>query len=69
MTTKKVEEITAWLLPQKVVDVQSFMRFGNFYHRFSKGFSKIAKPLTDLTKKGIKWNWTNACHQCLPTGI
>jgi len=62
MTTKKVEEITAWLLPQKVVDVQSVMGFGNFYHRFIKGFSKIAKPLTDLTKKGITWNWTNACQ-------
>jgi len=62
MTTKKVEEITAWLLPQKVVDVQSFMGFANFYCRFIKGFSKKAKPLTDLTKKGIKWNWTNTCQ-------
>jgi len=62
MTTKKVEEITAWLLPQNVVDVQSFMGFANFYGRFMKGFSKIAKPLTDVTKKGIKWNWTNACQ-------
>jgi len=62
MTTKKVEEITAWLLPQKVVDVQTFMGFANFYRRFIKGFSKIAKPLTNLPKKGIKWNWTNACQ-------
>ena len=38
------------------------MGFANFYRRFIKGFSKIAKPLTDLTKKGIKWNWTNACQ-------
>ena len=63
MTTKKVEEITVWLPPQKVVDVQSFMGFANFYRRFIKGFSKIAKPLTDLTKKGIKWDWTAACQQ------
>ena len=62
MTTKKVEEIMAWLPPQKVLDVQSFMGFANFYHRFIKGFSKIAKPLTDLTKKGIKWDWTNTCQ-------
>jgi len=62
MTTKKVEEIMAWLPPQEVVDVQSFMGFSNFYRRFIKGFSKITKPLTDLTKKSIKWNWTNACQ-------
>jgi len=63
MTTKKVEEITPWSPPQKVVDVQSFMGFANFYRRFITGFSKIAKPLTDLTKKGIKWSWTNASQE------
>jgi len=65
MTTKRVEKITGWLPPQKVVDVQSFMGFANLSCRFIKGFSKIAKPLTDLTKQGIKWNWTNACQAAL----
>jgi len=61
-TSTKVEEIRAWSTPEKVVDVQSFMGFANFYCRFIKGFSKIAKPLTDLTKKGIKWPWTPSCQ-------
>ena len=63
ITTKQVEEITAWAPPQKVIAVLSFMGFANFYHQFIKGFSKIAKPLTDVTKKGIKWNWTIACQE------
>ena len=54
MTSTKVEEIRAGTTPEKVVDVQGFMGFANFYRRFIKGFSKIAKPLTDLTKKDIK---------------
>jgi len=62
MTSTKVEEIRAWSTPEKVVDVQSFIGFANFYRRFIKGFSKIAKPLTDLTKKGIKWTWPPACQ-------
>ena len=62
MTSTKVEEIRAWSMPVKVVDVQSFVGFANFYRRFKKGFSKIAKPLTDLTKKGIKWTWTPSCQ-------
>jgi len=62
MTSTKVEEIQAWSTPEKVVDVQSFMGFANFYRRFINGFSKIAKPLTDLTKKGIKWTWTPSCQ-------
>jgi len=62
-TCTKVEEIRAWSTPEKVVNVQSFMGFANFYRRFIKGFSKIAKPLTDLTKKGIKWTWTPSCQE------
>jgi len=62
MTSTKVEEIRAWSTPEKVVDVQSFMGFANFYRRFIKGFSQIAKPLTDLTKKGIKSMWTTSCQ-------
>jgi len=58
MTSTKVEEIRAWSMPEKVVDVESFMGFANFYRGFINSFSKIAKPLTDLTKKGIKWTWT-----------
>jgi len=65
MITKKVEEITVWspALAQQVADVQTFMGFANFYCRFIKGFSKIAKPLTNLTKKSIQWSWTNTCPE------
>ena len=38
------------------------MGFANFYRRFIEGFSKIAKPPTDLTKKSVKWNWTPVCN-------
>ena len=62
VTSTKVEEIRALSTPEKVVDVQSFMGFANFYRRLIKGFSKIAKPLTDLTKQGIKWTWTPSCQ-------
>jgi len=62
MTSTKVEEIRAWSTPEKVVDLQCFMGFANFYCRFIKGFSQIAKPLTGLTKKGIKWTWTPSCQ-------
>jgi len=67
MISTKVEEIRAWTMPEKVVDVQSFMGFANFYRRFIKDFSKIAKPLTDLTKKGIKWRWTLSCQEAFDT--
>jgi len=67
MTSTKVEEIRAWSTPEKVVDVQRFIGFANFYCRFIKGFSNIAKPLTDLTKKGIKRTWTPSCQDAFDT--
>jgi hypothetical protein len=38
-------------------EVQSFLGFTNFYHRFIEGFSHHAKPLFELTKKDHKWDW------------
>ena len=35
------------------------MGFINFYRRFIKGFSKIARVLNELTKKGVQWEWTD----------
>jgi len=58
MTSTKVEEIRTCSTPEKIVNVQVFMGFANFNRRFIKCFSKIAKPLPDLTKKGIKWTWS-----------
>ena len=62
MNSKKVEDIQAWNTPQSVKEVQSFMGCANFYRRFIEGFSKIAKALTDLTKKSVQWYWTAACN-------
>ncbi|GJR28010.1 putative reverse transcriptase domain-containing protein [Tanacetum coccineum] len=31
--------------------------YANYYRRFIKGFSKIAKPMTKLTQKSVKFNW------------
>ena len=33
------------------------MGLSNFYRRFVKGFTAIAKPLTNLTKKAIEFKW------------
>jgi len=46
-----------------VKQTQAFLGFCNFYRRFIKNFSKIAKPLTALTQKGLKFKWTEACQQ------
>jgi len=67
MTSTKGEEILAWSTPEKVVNVLSLMGLANFYCQFIKGFSKIAKLLRDLIKKGIKWAGTPSCQDAFDT--
>ncbi len=52
----KVKGITEWLTLTKKKELQSFLGFMNFYHHFIKNYSKIVKPMTQLT--GNKpWKW------------
>ena len=52
----KVASITDWLMPTKVKEVQPFLGFCNFYHRFIKDYSKIAQLLFKLTQKECTWD-------------
>ena len=57
MEKKKVQEIVDWLVLKSVKDVQKFLSLANYYRWFVKDFAKIAKPLYEMTRKEIKWNW------------
>ncbi len=47
---EKIRVIQDWPVPKNVKELQSFLGFARFYHRFVQGFSKIAKPLHALTQ-------------------
>jgi hypothetical protein len=44
--------------PKNVKDVQAFLGFANFYHRFIPGFSALVSPLLARTKKETPFLWT-----------
>jgi hypothetical protein len=48
----KVREIVSWSIPSTVTEIRSFLGLVDYYQRFIKGFSKIAKPMTSLLEKG-----------------
>jgi hypothetical protein len=52
-----------WERPTNVKEVRSFLGMAGYYRRFRKDFSIIAKPLTQLTQKNVKFVWTQECEQ------
>jgi hypothetical protein len=57
MDPVKVAGVAEWPQPKNKREVQSFLGFANFYHRFIKDFSHHARPLFDLTRNDQKWKW------------
>ncbi|KAL9253624.1 Retrovirus-related Pol polyprotein from transposon 17.6-like protein [Drosera capensis] len=55
---KKIEAVTEWCRPSNVTEVRSFLGLAGYYRRFVEGFSKIAIPLSKLTRKPTKFDWT-----------
>jgi transposase InsO family protein len=62
MDPVKIEGVREWPKPNKVRELQSFLGFINFYRRFIEDFSKVARPLHDLTRKDSEWKWEDI-HQ------
>lgn len=58
MDPQKTKAIETWPRPKKLRDIQAFIGFCNWYRRFIRNFSKIARPLHNLTKKKTKFLWT-----------
>jgi hypothetical protein len=57
MDPVKVAGVAAWPEPKNKKDMQQFLGFTNFYRRFIRAFSDVARPLFDLTEKGVAWPW------------
>ena len=55
MEEEKVKTVINWLVSKLVMEVQKFLELANYYRRFVKIFTKIVRPLHELTKKKQKW--------------
>ena len=59
---QKIEAIVDWKSPTNITEVRSFLGLAGYYRKFVEGFSKIATPLTKLTRKEEKFIWSEACQ-------
>jgi hypothetical protein len=59
---EKVQEAMDWKPPTTVRQIQSFLGLAGYYRHFIPDFSRIAKPMTELLKKGVKFEWSQKCE-------
>ncbi|GJR69401.1 putative reverse transcriptase domain-containing protein [Tanacetum coccineum] len=52
-----IESVKDWESPKTATDIHHFLGLAGYYRRFIEGFSKIAKPMTKLTQKKVKFDW------------
>jgi hypothetical protein len=63
----KVQEVMDWKPPTSVHQIRSFLLLAGYSRRFIPNFSRIAKPMTELLKKGVKFSWDQKCEDAFHT--
>nr|GEX28675.1 hypothetical protein [Tanacetum cinerariifolium] len=53
----KIKSIKDWTSPKSPTEICKFLGLAGYYRRFIEGFSKIAKSMTKLTQKNVKFDW------------
>ncbi|WMV33463.1 hypothetical protein MTR67_026848 [Solanum verrucosum] len=64
---KKTDVIRNWPRPLTPSDIRSFLGLAGYYRRFVNEFSSIASPMTKLTQKKAKFEWTDECERSFQT--
>ena len=60
---EKVE--MSWERPKSVFEIRSFLGLVGYYKRFIEDFSRLAAPMTRLTRKEVKFDWDDRCKEAL----
>ena len=58
----KVEVVVSWQRSRNATKICSFLGLAGYYRRFVQGFSSIITPLTQLTRKGVSFQWSEECE-------
>ena len=52
---EKIKAITDWPIPKNMTEVRSFLGLARYYRKYVENFSKVARPMFELLKKGIRF--------------
>ena len=60
---EKVEVVISWERPKSVFEILSFLGLAGYYRRFIEDFSRLAAPMTKLTRNEVKFEWNDPCEK------
>ncbi|KAF6210122.1 hypothetical protein GE061_015878 [Apolygus lucorum] len=67
MDPSKIQSVRDYPVPGDATEIRSLLGLAGFYRRFIKNFSTITAPLTQLLRKGVPFEWTEAQQEALDT--
>jgi hypothetical protein len=67
MDPVKVQGLADWPTPTNLKELRSFLGFRNYYKDFINGYSCVARPLHELTKKSVQWHWNDQADHAFKT--
>ncbi|CAA0836889.1 Uncharacterized mitochondrial protein AtMg00860, partial [Striga hermonthica] len=59
---RKIEAMVGWPKPTSLMQLRGFLGLTGYYRKFVKDYGTIAKPITEMTKKGA-FKWTEASEK------
>lgn len=59
---RSISAVKTFPIPKNAKQVRSFVGFANYYRQFIQDFAERTKPLTNLTKKNVKFVWSPECQ-------
>ena len=60
---EKVEVVMSWERPKLVFEIRNLLGLDGYYRRFIEDFSRLAAPMTKLTRKEVKFEWNDSCER------
>ena len=61
--SEKVEAIRSWERPKSIFEIRNFFGLVGYYRRFIEDFSRLATPMTRLTRKEVKFEYNDLCER------
>ncbi|XP_058217483.1 uncharacterized protein LOC131328567 [Rhododendron vialii] len=58
----KIESVLNWQRSKNVFEIRSFLGLAGYYRCFVLDFSRLAAPMTRLTRKGTRFVWSDSCE-------